>query len=231
MLLGMAVTMTVPMVGWMAYRGHGRRAEHGDDGRDAPPGLRRRRPPVGGAGHGPRHPARDRACRDAGEHARRRCCCVAPSTRTERTADVASRRWRHERRSPSSPASRSCSRSSSARPRSPAAASTSDPGSPKREQTAMGRRGHGGEEMRRAGRPRPRRQRRRADARARADRRDAGQALRPRLPHRRPPRADRARLRRRAHQAHAPDRRPARHDRLPAPAPDPERGRHLVGPA
>jgi hypothetical protein len=26
MLLGMAVTMTVPMVGWMAYRGHGRRA-------------------------------------------------------------------------------------------------------------------------------------------------------------------------------------------------------------
>jgi TRAP-type C4-dicarboxylate transport system permease small subunit len=26
MLLWMAVTMTVPMVGWMAYRGHGRRA-------------------------------------------------------------------------------------------------------------------------------------------------------------------------------------------------------------
>ena len=26
MLLAMAVTMTVPMVGWMAYRGHGRRA-------------------------------------------------------------------------------------------------------------------------------------------------------------------------------------------------------------
>jgi hypothetical protein len=26
MLLGMAVTMTVPMVGWMRYRGHGRRA-------------------------------------------------------------------------------------------------------------------------------------------------------------------------------------------------------------
>jgi hypothetical protein len=26
MLLGMAITMTVPMVGWMAYRGHGRRA-------------------------------------------------------------------------------------------------------------------------------------------------------------------------------------------------------------
>ena len=26
MLLGMAVTMTVPMVGWMAYRGHGWRA-------------------------------------------------------------------------------------------------------------------------------------------------------------------------------------------------------------
>jgi hypothetical protein len=26
MLLGMAVTMTVPMVGWMAYRGHGRQA-------------------------------------------------------------------------------------------------------------------------------------------------------------------------------------------------------------
>jgi hypothetical protein len=26
MLLGMAVTMTVPMVGWMAHRGHGRRA-------------------------------------------------------------------------------------------------------------------------------------------------------------------------------------------------------------
>jgi flagellar biosynthetic protein FliP len=25
-LLGMAVVMTVPMVGWMAYRGHGRRA-------------------------------------------------------------------------------------------------------------------------------------------------------------------------------------------------------------
>jgi hypothetical protein len=25
MLLGMALTMTVPMVGWMAYRGHGRR--------------------------------------------------------------------------------------------------------------------------------------------------------------------------------------------------------------
>jgi hypothetical protein len=26
MFLGMATTMTVPMVGWMAYRGHGRRA-------------------------------------------------------------------------------------------------------------------------------------------------------------------------------------------------------------
>jgi hypothetical protein len=26
MLLGMAITMTVPMVGWMRYRGHGRRA-------------------------------------------------------------------------------------------------------------------------------------------------------------------------------------------------------------
>jgi hypothetical protein len=26
MLLGMATTMTVPMVGWMVYRGHGRRA-------------------------------------------------------------------------------------------------------------------------------------------------------------------------------------------------------------
>jgi hypothetical protein len=26
MLLGMAITMTVPMVGWMVYRGHGRRA-------------------------------------------------------------------------------------------------------------------------------------------------------------------------------------------------------------
>ena len=26
MLLGMAVTMTVPMIGWMAFRGHGRRA-------------------------------------------------------------------------------------------------------------------------------------------------------------------------------------------------------------
>jgi len=26
MFLGMAITMTVPMVGWMMYRGHGRRA-------------------------------------------------------------------------------------------------------------------------------------------------------------------------------------------------------------
>ena len=26
MLLGMALTMTVPMIGWMAFRGHGRRA-------------------------------------------------------------------------------------------------------------------------------------------------------------------------------------------------------------
>ncbi len=40
---------------------------------------------------------------------------------------------------------------------------------------------------------------------------------------------DRARLRRRAHQAHARDRRAPRHDRLPAPAPDPARRRHLVG--
>ena len=39
--------------------------------------------------------------------------------------------------------------------------------------------------------------------------------------------ADRARLRRRARQAHAPDRRPPRPDRLPAPAPRAGRRRHL----
>src|SRR4051794_18250823 len=76
--------------------------------------------------------------------------------------------------------------------------------------------------------PRPGGQRSRPHAPARAAYGAAGPALRAGVPDRRPQRADRARLRRRAHQAHAPDRRAPRHDRLPAPAPDPAAGRQLV---
>ena len=56
-----------------------------------------------------------------------------------------------------------------------------------------------------------------------------GERFDARLPHRRPRRPDRARLRRRAHQAHARHRRAPRPDRLPARAPGPAPGRHLVG--
>src|SRR3954471_15046934 len=76
--------------------------------------------------------------------------------------------------------------------------------------------------------PRPGGQRPRPHAPARAAYGAAGPALRAGVPDRRPQRADRARLRRRAHQAHAPDRRAPGHDRLPAPAPDPAAGRQLV---
>ena len=48
-----------------------------------------------------------------------------------------------------------------------------------------------------------------------------------RLPHPRRGGPRRARVRRRAHEADAPDRRPPRPDRFPAPSPDPASGRHL----
>ena len=122
-------------------------------------------------------------------------------------------------------------RSSSPAPRSPAAASTSTRAS-RRPRSA--RHGRDGRRRRRddgaAAGARPGRQREGPDARARPPHRAAGQAVRARLPDRRPQRPDRARLRRRAHQAHALHRRAPRHDRLPAPAPDREPGRHLVGP-
>ena len=73
------------------------------------------------------------------------------------------------------------------------------------------------------------RRRERPAPRRRNPRAAAAHARATALPHLATTAADRARLRRRAHQAHAPDRRPPRPDRLPAPAPRAGRRRHLVG--
>ena len=90
--------------------------------------------------------------------------------------------------------------------------------------------GDGGRARQAAARPRPGGQRQGPDAAAGAHHRAARRAVRAELPDHRPPRQTVTRLRRRAHEAHARDRRAAGHDGLPARPPDPARRRQLVGP-
>ncbi len=130
----------------------------------------------------------------------------------------------HDRTTPrSSPPSPPSWPSSSAPPHSPAAPSAA----PRAAAAATDGDGDG-----RRPRPRPRG---RATAGSRSSSpaapRAARQSLPARVPHRRQARARPCkRLRRRAHQADAPHRRAPRHDRLPAPPPDPGARRHLAVP-
>ena len=217
MFLGMATTMTVPMVGWMIYRGHGWRANAEMSASMFVPTFAVIGAADDRAAHRHRRPDARRARRDAARHGRR---------------DAAAPGRVHP---PSRPAGGGMSVASQAgRVRRVLAlvfAGAALAGSrldvhPGKTADRAARHGRDGR------RPQPVRGLAVSEKGLTLElaRRTApqGSAVRAGLPDRRRSRADRARLRRRAHQAHALHRRAARHDRLPAPAPDRERRRHVV---
>ena len=175
MFSGMAVTMVVPMVGWMRFRGHGWRA-NGEMSlsmvaADARRDRRCCRPTSSRTSARCSSPSTSRCCWRCSA----RCSCARRSTRRPRARGhaagdgMSARQTRRLRRRPR--------RSSSRARRSPAVQSTST-ARRRRPAWSDGPR-HGDGTSRAASRPRPRGQRARPDARARAHDRAARRAARP----------------------------------------------------